>query len=95
MTNNDGLSQNTPANTTPGVQSHMPGEDSPDGTAAGVVHDGTAPDTVTDSLLPAEDGPSGGGDSLADDETIPGTDESADEGAADDSVDDGVTDGHA
>ena len=81
MTNSDGNSGNIPTNTTPGVQSHLPGEDATERTAAGVVQDGTATDTVTDALPPGEDGPTGGGDSMADDETIPGTDESADDGA--------------
>jgi hypothetical protein len=82
MTDSDKLS----AGQAPGVQAHMPGEDSTEKSAAGVVPDGTATDTLGDTDLPAGSGPSGGGDSVAGDATIPGTEESADDFGSDDAA---------
>ncbi|ONI63450.1 hypothetical protein ALI44B_01675 [Leifsonia sp. ALI-44-B] len=52
---------------TPGVQSHVPGEDDSDSSIGGVAPDGTALSHVDDDSLPAQDGLSSGGDTVADD----------------------------
>jgi len=92
---NDGVDQNGAA----GVEAHFAGQDTPPGTAAGVVPDGTATDNLLEGGLPGEGGLDGAGDTVADDTTIPGADASTDEGAVDGAADDfgdGVTEmGHS
>jgi hypothetical protein len=59
---------------TPGVQSHVPGEDDSDSSIGGVAPDGTVLSHVDDDSLPAEDGLSSGGDTVADDADTAGDD---------------------
>lgn len=66
---------------TPGVQSHMPGQDATDKSAAGQVADGTPLDTLGDDELPAEN-PNSSGDSLADDDREMGTKKADEPGIA-------------
>ncbi|WP_150308553.1 hypothetical protein [Planctomonas psychrotolerans] len=80
---------------TPGVQAHMPGEDTAGPSAAGVVPDGTATDTLGDTDIPGESGLSSAGDSASGDDTIPGTDVSVEDGAVDDFDPDEAAQGHS
>ncbi len=92
---NDGVDQNGAA----GVEAHFAEQDTPPSTAAGVVSDGTATDTLFEGGLPGEGGLDDAGETVADDVTVPGANASTDEGATGDAADDygdGVTEmGHS
>jgi hypothetical protein len=60
-------SADTTAGSTPGVQSHVPGEDDTDASIGGVMPDGDALDHVDDDELPGVNGASNSGDSVGDD----------------------------
>ena len=67
---NDSPTTDDPINTvdgsTPGVQSHLPGEDATDSSVGGLAPDGTSLSHAGDSELPGEVGLSNAGDSVGD-----------------------------
>jgi hypothetical protein len=55
----------------PGVQSHVPGQDSDEASAAGVAPGGTSLEAGIGADAPSEDSLDAGGDSLGDDDVVP------------------------
>lgn len=55
----------------PGAQSHVPGQDSNEASAAGVAPGGTSLEAVTGPDAPSEDVLDASGDSMGDDDVIP------------------------
>jgi hypothetical protein len=55
----------------PGAESHVPGQDSNDASAAGAAPGGTGLDASTGPAAPSEDVLGSAGDSLGDDDVLP------------------------
>jgi hypothetical protein len=55
----------------PGVQSHVPGQDSHEASAAGAAPGGTSLEAGIGADAPSEDSLDAGGDSLGDDDVVP------------------------
>ncbi|MCX7521764.1 hypothetical protein OSC27_05660 [Microbacterium sp. STN6] len=69
----------------PGQTAHLPGQEDPSNSAAGVVAGGSALDTANDPDMPGEEGLNSSGDTEADDadhDTAPSTDTSPGSGTA-------------
>ncbi|HEV7623837.1 MAG TPA: hypothetical protein VGO26_06860 [Amnibacterium sp.] len=67
------MSDPTSVTGAPGAQSHVPGQDENDGSAAGAAPGGGGLDAALDPDAPARDSLDASGDSLGDDDVPPGT----------------------